>query len=238
MLPIPVLSGLVPKILAAVSAAFVGLTAAGAAGALPGPAQNVVAGAVEAVTPFDLPGGSGTVDVEVGIGPGGPGVSAEGEVTAGTGGTGLPPVPGVATPTIPDGSLPDVSLPDLPDLPDLPVPDVNVPPDLPVPSVPDVPGLPDLSGLPVVGDLPLPADVVSACLQGVIDPVTGEPLVALSSVSGQVIACVNELIAGGVVSAEVVPCLSQVLGVFGQPGVAEGSALTGVDLSACVPAGG
>lgn len=70
--------------------AFVGVSAAGATGVLPDPLQRVVARAVEAVTPFELPApggdrpakpsGNGTADIVRGGG----GVSPSGSQTAGS----------------------------------------------------------------------------------------------------------------------------------------------------------
>src|SRR4051794_25984925 len=46
----------VAQVAAGLGIAVAGVTGAGAAGVLPGPVQDGVAGAVESVTPFDLPG--------------------------------------------------------------------------------------------------------------------------------------------------------------------------------------
>ena len=52
----------VSQAVAGLGIAVVGVTGAGAAGVLPTPVQNVVAGAVEVVSPFDLPDSADAID--------------------------------------------------------------------------------------------------------------------------------------------------------------------------------
>jgi hypothetical protein len=59
MLPAGLLSSMVAKVVAGVVSGLVGVTGLGAAGALPGPAQDAVANVVNTVTPFNLPTGGG-----------------------------------------------------------------------------------------------------------------------------------------------------------------------------------
>ncbi|MCA1846442.1 MAG: hypothetical protein LC792_25255, partial [Actinobacteria bacterium] len=61
MLPTGILSGLAAKIVAGVVAALAGVSAVGAAGALPGPTQHAVANVINSVTPFNLPDGDTSV---------------------------------------------------------------------------------------------------------------------------------------------------------------------------------
>ncbi len=84
MLPTGFLSGLPAKIVAGVVAGLAGVTAVGAAGALPGPAQHAVASVVEAVTPFNLPDGDASAAIGLAAGTTSGGPTAASDVNAGT----------------------------------------------------------------------------------------------------------------------------------------------------------
>lgn len=237
MFPLGFLSGVGAKVAAGVGVAVVGVSAAGAAGALPGPAQRAVASVVQAVTPFELPSGKASTTitahtpvgdlsakVAVGIGAGG----ATAKVKAGA----SIPVPSIPVPTVPKPTVPSIPLPSVPKpiVPAVPVPRV------PVPTVPSVPGV-QLPGLPSLPSLP-GLNVLPECLRGILDPVTGNPLVALSGIPNQVMACVQTLVGQGVVPAAARQCVTQVMGVVRQvtsarPG--QVPSLTGFDVGGCSP---
>jgi hypothetical protein len=147
------------------------VTTAGAAGVLPGPATDVVRGAIENVSPMEFgdgTDGSGQVDSRVSTD--GPSdvdgqvdangtrgsVGAEGE-TDDSGGSGGVSVEAPGGGRVDVGGEVDVDLPDLPEVPtDLPPGVPSIPTTLPpVPDPDDVPEVPDppvtLPGAPNVG---------------------------------------------------------------------------------------
>ena len=225
MLPTGLFSGVVAKVVAGVVSGLVGVTGLGAAGALPGPAQDAVAGVVNTVTPFDLPTAEGDgeatvsvpvpvpgVDVGVTVGTG----QASTSVTAGPGGIGASAAGGANASTAArtsgatTGARGDAS--------------VNVP----APTIPTIPNLPNLGNLPI--DVP-------ACVKDIVDVRTGQPKVPLDQISTQVVNCVKTLMAtsGASLPAGVSQCVNSILAMVA--GAAPGSVpnITGLDVSKCVP---
>ena len=218
-----VLAGLLAKLSGAgtaAKAALAGVTAVttmglagAAAGVLPDPAQNAVAAAVGAATPFELPdAGDATGVVERAVGsvpqvtvttptipalPVQPPVSVSAGVTAGSTRTSTP---AVTTPTVPNVSIPSV-------------PNVSVPP--------AVSGL--VNGLPT-------------CVRELV-PTTGttpDPTALVAKIQ----ACIPQILSTANLPPQVAACVSSVLGTIGgAAGMSVGSipGLSGLNLSACVP---
>lgn len=227
MLPVGVLSGMGAKIAAGVSASLLGITAAGAAGALPGPAQNAVASVVGALTPFDLPGGSsddGGTNASVAASadhttPGGqaaaggdavgPSVHAQTQAN-GPGGSDAKGSAAVGGDDSDDGDSSATG-------------QVSA-------GLPSLAGVPSLPGLPGLPDVP-------SCATELIDPATGRVIALPTQVTADVINCVKTLVADLPLPLGMDQCVSNVLdyvsGVVGTGGVP--TAVPGFDFSACVP---
>ena len=214
MLPAGLLSSMVAKVVAGVVSGLVGVTGLGAAGALPGPAQDAVANVVNTVTPFNLPTGGGAavtsslpvpgVDVTVS--------TADTTTSVAAGGSGPAPAASAAAsaqanggPTTPSGTAAGTAAGNLPDLANLPIP---------------------------------------ACVSEIVDVNTGQPKVPLSQVSTKVVQCVKTLMAtsGAAMPAGVSRCVESILAMVA--GAAPGPNVTapgpgrnvaGLDVSTCVP---
>lgn len=206
-----------------VKAALAGVTAVatmglagGAAGILPGPAQNVVATAVNAATPFEFP--------EAG--------DATGAV-------------GQALPAVPQAEVTVPSVPNLPVQPPVSVSagvkagstsasaqtgTSGVTPTVPnvtVPTIPQVTVPPALSGL--VNGLP-------ACVRDLV-PATGstpDP----TALAAKIRVCIPQILSTANLPPEVKACVSSVLGTIGGAGGLNPTTIPGVSglsLSSCVP---
>ena len=232
MLPVGFLSGLGGKIAAGVSASLIGLTTAGAAGALPGPAQGAVAGVINTVTPFSITDGSdGTAGggaqagvqalgtdsgVKANVSTGTNDGAAEGAGQAGVtvpGGSVTVTGSGGASPTGGDASGSGQVAAGLPDLSSLP-------------------GLPDLGSLPGLDGLPVPP-----CVSDLLQLAPGQPLTVPTQITGEVLNCVRTVIDSVPLPAGVDQCVDSVLDyattVVGNGGVPTG--LPMFDVSTCVP---
>ena len=227
MLPEGIFTGLVAKVVAGVVSGLVGVTGLGAAGALPGPAQDAVAGVVNTVTPFNLPTAEGGSDADVSVTLPVPGVDVG--VTAGTGTTGndrtstsvsagasgAAASAGTSTKSTGNnaGARGDAT--------------VNVP-------APTVPAIPNLPTIPNLGNLPVE---IPACVKDIVDVRTGQPKVPLGQISTQVVNCVKTLMAtsGASIPTGVSQCVSSILSMVA--GATPGSVpnITGLDVSTCVP---
>jgi len=201
----------------------IGLAGA-AAGVLPGPAQTLVATAVNAATPFQLPGADGA--------------------------TGGAPQ---ATGPLPHVDPPAVSVPSIPSLPAAPPVSVAASakagsstasaganaavspaaaPALPTP--PGVPTLPSLPGLPapvagLVKNLP-------ACVTNLVPAAGGVPDPA--KLATQIQACIPQVLAAANLPTDVAKCVASVLGsIGGASGMSAGSVpgIGSLNVSACVP---
>ena len=219
------LAGLLAKVSGlgtAAKAALAGATAVttlgmagGGAGVLPGPAQDVVSGAVGAVTPFELPEGKAaaaiaraTAPVAADVTPAHPPVSVAAGATAGSatssamapgsipspsGGRGAGRTgPGVTTPTLPQVTVP-----------------------------------PAVAGL--VGGLPSCVKDLVPAAGAVPDPAT---------LAARIQACIPQVLDSTNLPPEVARCVSAVLGAIGgasgmNPASVPG--VTGLTLSSCVP---
>ena len=227
-----VLAGLAAKVTGlgtAAKATMAGVTAVatmglagGAAGLLPAPAQDLVASAVGAATPFQFPdseGATGVVEHAVGSapqvtlpvtvpdGPGAPPVSVATSAQAGA--TAAPP-PVPARPTAP-AAVPATSGVPMPALPPMTVP-------------PGVAGL--VKGLP-------------ACVTNLIPTGGGVPDPA--KLATQIPACIPQVLGTAGLPPEVARCISSVLGVIGgASGMSPSSvpSIGSLDMSSCVPVDG
>jgi len=219
-----VLAGLLAKIGGlgtAAKAAVAGATAVatmglagGAAGILPAPAQDVVAAAVNATSPFEFPDGGG----------------ATGVVDSVTGA--LPPV---------DVTLPPVSLPGQPPVSvtagataSASTPGGSAPNAAGlVPGVPEVtvPSLPPLTVPPAIGGL---VKGLPACVTNLIPTGGGVPDPA--RLATQIPACIPQVLNTASLPPEVARCVSAVLGAIGgASGMSPGSVAGALDVSSCVP---
>jgi hypothetical protein len=227
MLPTGFLSGLAAKIVAAVVAALAGVTAAGAAGALPGPAQHVVADVINSITPLNLPNGDTSAALST-------------NVTAPVGGSGA----GVSTGTDPAGATNvsgNVSLPGVPSSVTSGANastggvGANANAGTTTPSLPNLPTLPGLSNLPALSSLP--GVQIPSCVKDIVDIKTGQPKVPLSQIAPQVISCVKTLLASAhtQLPAGLDQCVSSILNTVGT--VTPGSVpnISSLDFSKCAP---
>lgn len=205
------LSGLTGKVFLALGIGAASVTATGAAGALPGPAQHVVAGVVNTVSPLHIPdvSSTSTTGVQAVVGtPAGANAQASGTVS----GTGASATADAGTSATGPSALP--GLPPVPQLPSgLPVP---------VPTLPDV-----------GGSLPVP---VPSCVASIVDPSTGHLLVAPAELSSKVLACVQSIVPAGTLPTSVSSCLTSVLGELqGLMGGGVPSGVPSLNVSGCVP---
>lgn len=220
------LSGLQAKALMALGLAATTLTGAGAAtGSLPGPAQDAVAGVVNAVSPLDIPtsdeGGDLVAGVKIG---GGPEASAHVDANADAGAASID-AGGSASTGAGSGATANGSASAGGTTP-------LTPPGLP--SVPGVPDLPSIPGLPdVLGNLPIE---VPDCASSIIDPASGKLLVAPNQLAAKVLDCVKSMVPAGTIPSSISQCLTSVLnslqGVLGG-GVPSG--VPSINLSSCAP---
>ena len=235
-MPVPgILAALVAKLALAGTAAkgaLAGVTAVtalamagGAAGVLPGPAQTLVASAVNAATPFEFPGVDDPaavvesvtgalpqlpVPVALPDPPSTPSASASAGAQAGTtSGSATPSASGSATAKVATPAV-NPTVPGLPSLPNLPV------------TVP-----PAVSGL--VNGLP-------ACVKNLIPAGGGTPDPA--RLASQIPGCITQVLSTSSLPPEVAKCVASVLGTIGG---ASGMAATAVpsigslNMSSCVP---
>lgn len=229
MLPTGLFSGLVAKVVAGVVAGLAGVTAVGAAGALPGPAQHAVANVINTVTPFNLPTGDSSVSITAGANPtpgASAGVTAGGaDANASASTSGASASAGTTAPTT-AGATATANA-------SLPTPTV--------PTIPGLSGLPGLSALPGLNNLPVQ---IPACVKDIIDLKTGQPKIPLNQISTQVIACVRSLMSmsatslpTGQLPAGLSQCVNSILGMLGSVGTNPGAVpnITGVDFTKCVP---
>ena len=235
MIPVGLLTGLAAKIVAGVTAGLAGVTAIGAAGALPGPAQDAVATVINTVSPFDIPTGASPASITAN--PSGAGVKVEtpaGDVNVNASASGANVAVG-ATPPTPKAPAPPTTA--------AANGNANAQVSVPRPSVPAIPGLsgPGLSGLPGLNGLPVQ---VPACIRDIVDVNTGQPRVPLSQVAPKVIACVRSLMSvsatslpTGQLPAGLSSCVNSILGMLGTVGTNPGAVpnITGVDFNSCVP---
>lgn len=211
--------------LAGVTAITTMAMAGGAAGVLPGPAQTLVASAVNAATPFEFPGAgdvTGTVEhagaslpqlpvpVTVPALPGTPSASASAGAQAGTtSGSATPKASGSASAS---GATPAVT-PTVPGLPSMP--------NLPVAVPPAVAGL--VNGLP-------------ACVKNLIPAGGGAPDPA--ALATQIPGCITQVLGTASLPPEVAKCVASVLGTIGGASGMSTAAVPSIgslNVSSCVP---
>lgn len=209
--------------LAGVTAVTTMAMAGGAAGVLPGPAQSLVASAVNAATPFEFPGADDPtailesvtgslpqLPVPVPALPATPSASASAGAQAGTtSGSATPSASGLAsakaaapaiTPTIP-------GMPSLPNLPQVSIP-------------PAVSGL--VNGLP-------------ACVKNLI-PAGGTP--DPTKLAAQIPGCITQVLGTASLPPQVATCVASVLGTIGGASGMSAAAVPSVgslNVSSCVP---
>jgi hypothetical protein len=224
------LSGLVAKIVAGVTAGLAGLTAAGAAGALPGPAQDAVANVVNLVSPFTLPGGdsSTSISADIGTNPAGPGVNV-GVGTSGSAGTAAATNSTAGASTAGGGAQASASTSAGTGTPAGGGTNANLGAETSTP-LPSIPGVPNLQNLPI----PVPQ-----CVKDIVDLKTGQPKVPLDQIATQVTACVRSLmnLSTAQLPVNTNQCISAVLSMVTSIRANPGSVpnLTGFDFSKCVP---
>ena len=223
MLPVGIFSGVVAKVVAGVVTGLVGVTGLGAAGALPGPAQDAVASVVNTVTPLNLPTSDGDggaavstslpvpgVDVGVTVDTRAAGNKTTTSVSSGAGGAAA----SAGATTKSTGGTTGAS--------------GNASVNLPTPTIPNIPGVPNLGSLPVQ---------IPTCVTDIVDVRTGQPKVPLSQISTKVVSCVRSLIstAGVPIPAGISQCVDSILSMV--TGVTPGSVpnITGLDVNKCVP---
>jgi hypothetical protein len=226
-----VLSGLLAKVAGIGTAAKAALATAtavttiglagAAAGVLPGPAQTLVATAVNAATPFQLPGADG----------------ATGAVQQATG-----PLPHV--------DLPAVTVPSLPAAPPVSVAasakagsstgsaGANASPSpAAAPALPNVGGLPSLPSLPgVPAAVAGPVKNLPACVTNLVPAAGSVPDPA--KLATHIQACIPQVLAAPNLPTDVAKCVASVLGsIGGASGMSAGSlpSIGSLNVSACVP---
>jgi hypothetical protein len=226
-----VLAGLLAKLSGVGTAAKVAMAGAtavatmglagGAAGVLPAPAQDVVAAAVNAATPFEFPDGggvTGVIDHAVGALP-------PVEVA-------VPPVEaGVTVPAQPSGAVGagasgkvSASVPPPPD------PAAIVAPAMPGVTVPS---LPQLTVPPAVANL---VKGLPACVTNLIPAGGGVPDPA--RLATQIPACIPQVLNTANLPPEVARCVSSILGAIGGANGMSPGSVAGVgalNVSSCVP---
>ncbi|MEA2718007.1 MAG: hypothetical protein QOI99_2324 [Actinomycetota bacterium] len=195
--------------LATVTAVMTMTVAGAAANSLPSFAQGPVAGAINAVTPLNLPTGAATDAV----------TGATNNVTGALPDVSVPsggPVGAGASLNTPAGSA-------------------NANANVPVPTLPahnDLPGLPDLPvpGLPGVPSLPaLPACVTNLIPAGGAAP---DP----TALIGQLPSCIQEVLASSGLPVNVEQCVASVLGnLTGVLNPGSIGSLPNLNVSSCVP---
>lgn len=222
MLPTGLFSGLAAKIAAGVLAGLTGITAAGAAGALPGPAQHAVADVINTISPINLiPDTSPNATVTVNASPSSPGVSVDVN-TGGSPTTTAAPAPsgsstgakasvGAGTSGASAGASANV-------------------------TTPSIPGLPNIGGL--TGNLPGAGAVqIPSCVKDIVDLKTGQPKVPLSQVSSLVVNCVKTLMGSSnkTLPAGIGQCVNSILGMVGNVTPGSTPNISGLDINSCIP---
>jgi hypothetical protein len=225
MLPTGFLSGLAVKIAAAVTAVLAGVTAAGAAGALPSPAQHVVAGVINSITPFSVPDGDTSAAISTNVPTPAGGVGAT--VGAGTDADGAANVTGtVSTPGVQTsvGSTQSTG-----------GANVGANAGTTMPSLPNLSNLPGLSNLPALSSLP--GVQIPSCVKDIVDVKTGQPKVPLSQVAPQVVSCVQTLLASAhtQLPAGLDQCVSSILATVATATPGSVPNIGSFDFSKCAP---
>jgi len=207
--------------LAGVTAVTTMAMAGGAAGVLPGPAQTLVASAVNAATPFEFPGAGGAT------------------ATAGQAVGNVPaqlPVP-VAVPDVPAASATagakagstsasasaSTSAP------------ANATPPSVVPSLPGVPGVPGLPQVTVPAAVSNLVNGMPACVKNLI-PASGTP--DPTKLAAQIPGCITQVLGTASLPPEVAKCVSSILGTIGgASGMSTASvpSIGSLNVSSCVP---
>ncbi len=236
-MPLTFLSAMIAKITGAGAAAkaavatvtaFATMTVAGAAaGVLPEPIQGAVGGAINAISPLNVPTGdpadtvsaaTDLVNGVVGSVPSLPGASGDlpvsADATVGTpAGTVSVGTSGITLPSIPDVTIPDI--PTLPNLPDL----SNIP----------LPALPDVG--PIIDNLPVQ---LPACVKSLL-PTSGA-LPNPTALVAQIPTCIQTVLATTNLPVNVAGCVASVLGtVSGVLNPAGLGSLPQLDISDCAP---
>jgi hypothetical protein len=212
--------------LAGVTAVTTMAMAGGAAGVLPGPAQTLVASAVNAATPFEFPGaGDVTGTVEHAVGnlpdlpvpvtlpalPATPSASASAGAQAGT-------KSGSATPTASGSASGSASTPAI---------------------TPTVPGLPSVPNLPQVSIPPAVAGLVNglpACVKNLIPAGGGTP--DPTKLAAQIPSCITQVLSTSSLPPQVAKCVASVLGTIGGASGMSTAAVPSIgslNVSSCVP---
>lgn len=192
--------------------------AGGAAGVLPGPAQDAVAAAVGTVTPFELPVATGAVGSARAGAPGADDLRVPAPVS-------LPPVVATATPT-PSASA-SVSPSAAGPAKAVRSTDTHGAAEATAPTVPQVTVPPAVAGL--VSGLP-------ACVKDLV-PATG-PVPDPATLAARIQACIPQVLSTANLPPEVARCVSAVLGAIGGASgmdPARIASLGSLNLSACVP---
>lgn len=200
--------------------------AGGAAGVLPGPAQTLVASAVNAATPFEFPGAgdptavvdsvTGTlpqlpVPVPVPDLPATPSASAGAGAQAGT-------TSGSATPSASGSASAKAATP-------------AVTPALP--GLPSVPNLPQVSIPPAVSGL---VNGLPACVKNLVPAGGGTP--DPTTLATQIPGCISQVLGTSGLPPEVAKCVASVLGTIGGASGMSAAAvpsLGSLNMSSCVP---
>lgn len=212
--------------LAGVTAVTTMAMAGGAAGVLPGPAQSLVASAVNAATPFEFPGANdptaivesvtgGLPELAVPVGvpglPGTPSASASAGAQAGT-------TSGSATPSASGSAAASAATPAI---------------------VPTIPGLPSLPNLPQVSIPPAVSGLVNglpACVKNLIPAGGGTP--DPTKLAAQIPGCITQVRGTASLPPQVATCVASVLGTIGGASGMSAAAVPSVgslNVSSCVP---
>jgi hypothetical protein len=212
--------------LAGVTAVTTMAMAGGAAGVLPGPAQTLVASAVNAATPFEFPGAgdvTGTVQhavanlpdlpvpVSIPAVPGTPSASASAGAQAGT-------KSGSATPSASGSASASATTPAV---------------------TPSIPGLPSVPNLPQVSIPPAVAGLVNglpACVKNLIPSGGGTP--DPTKLAAQIPGCITQVLSTSSLTPAVATCVASVLGTIGGASGMTTAAVPSIgslNMSSCVP---
>jgi len=231
-------AGAVAKAAVATVTATATMTLAGAAaGVLPAPVQGVVGGAINAVSPLNVPTGevdqivqsaTDTVNGALDSVPGGA-ISGGANVQTPVGSGSVDASVNLTNPSLPNVSIPGVSIPNvsIPNLPDL----TNLPtlPGLPNLPIPNIPNLPDVGG--IVGSVPVQ---IPACVKNLLPTSGGAP--NPTALLAQIPACIQTVLATSGLPVNVAQCVASVLGtVSGVLNPGSIGSLPQLNVSTCVP---
>ena len=196
--------------------------AGGAAGVLPGPAQTLVASAVNAATPFEFPG-AGDVTAAAGL----PALPTTVTVPV------LPAAPPVTGTAGVKAGATSASASASASAPAPATAPVTVPPLPGVPGVPGVPALPQVTVPPALSGL---VNGMPACVKNLLPAGGGTP--DPTKLAAQIPGCITQVLGTSALPPQVAACVSSILATIGG---ASGMSPTSVpnvgslNVSSCVP---